>query len=98
MWPSCCPVTRTLPRPTSSISGAAGIHRRALALVGGTAISSRTRGTANAYEVVHLEGAMDSGGRISVQLREASSTGWSERRTTHFGYSSDGVTGALESS
>jgi len=77
---------------------APGIHRRALALVAGTAISTRTRGTVNAYEVVHLEGAMVSGGRVTVQIREATSTGWSERRTTHFGYASGGVTGASESS
>ncbi len=68
-----------------------GTHRQALALVAGTTISHRTRGTANAYEVVHLDGAMVAGGRITVRLREPTATGWSERRSAHYEYASNGV-------
>jgi len=70
---------------------APGVHRRALALVTGTAISSRTRGTANAYEVIQLDGAMTAGGRITVRIREPTATGWWNSRTVHFGLTSDGV-------
>jgi len=70
---------------------APGGHRRALALVSGTAFSSRTRGTANAYQVILLDGPMLEGTPISVQVREPESTGWSDRRTVHFDYTSDGV-------
>jgi hypothetical protein len=49
------------------------------------------RGTANAYEVIRLEDPMVTGTPVTVQVREATSTGWSERRTTHFVYISDGV-------
>jgi 3',5'-cyclic AMP phosphodiesterase CpdA len=77
---------------------APGIRRQALALVSGTAVSSRTRGTANAYEVVHLDGAMVAGGRITVRLREPISTGWSDRRTAHFGYASEGIVADWEPS
>ena len=68
-----------------------GVHRRALALVTGTAISSRTRGTANAYEVIRLDGPMQEGTPITVQVREPTSHGWSDSRTARFGYTSDGV-------
>ena len=77
---------------------APGVHRRALALVTGTAISSRTRGTANAYEEIHLDGAMVAGARITVQVREPTPNGWSERRVTHFGFTSDGVVAEQEPS
>ncbi len=70
---------------------APGVHRRALALVTGTAISTRTRGAANAYEVIQMEGSMSEGGRITVEIREPTSTGWSERRKSHFRYTSSGV-------
>ena len=70
---------------------APGVHRRALALVTGTAISSRTRGTTNAYEVIRLDGSMVAGTPITVEVREPAPADWSERRTTHFVYTSDGV-------
>ena len=75
-----------------------GVRRRALALVSGTAISSRTRGTANAYEVIRLHGPMLPGTPISVQVREPTSTGWSGRCTTHFRYTSHGVAAGQQSS
>lgn len=70
---------------------APGVHRQALALVTGTAISSRTRGTANAYGVIRLNGTMATGGGITVQVREPASTGWTDRRTSHFVLGPDGV-------
>ena len=70
---------------------APGVHRRALALVTGTAISSRTRGTTNAYEVIRLDGPMEVGTAITVEVREPAPTGWSPRRTTRFVYTPDGV-------
>ena len=70
---------------------APGVDRRALALVTGTAISTRTRGAANAYEVIQMEGSMSDGERITVEIREPTSTGWSERRKSHFRYTSSGV-------
>lgn len=83
--------------PSASVVDLDGpVHRQALALVAGTAVSRRTRGTANAYEVLHLDGAMTAGGRITVRLREPTSTGWSDRRTTRFRYTSDGVIAVLE--
>ena len=72
---------------------APGVHRRALAVVTGTAISSRTRGSANAYEVLQLDGAMVEGARITVRVRESTGAGWSEVRVTRFGYDSDEVAG-----
>ncbi len=70
---------------------APGIHRHALALVTGTAISSRTRGTGNAYCVIRLSGPMTAGAEITVEVREPNETGWSERQTSHFAYGPDGV-------
>ena len=70
---------------------APGVHRRALALVAGTAISSRTRGSANAYEVVRLDGPMLEGGRITVEVRESNPPGWSTVRTSPFGWTADGI-------
>lgn len=68
-----------------------GVHRRALALVTGTAVSGRTRGAANAYGVIRLHGPMLEGTSITVEVREPTSTGWSEARTSGFGFSSAGV-------
>ncbi len=70
---------------------APSVHRQALALVAGTAISSRTRGSANTYEVVRLDGPMRAGALIAVEIREPTSTGWSGRRGSNFVYTSDGV-------
>ena len=70
---------------------APGVHRHALALVTGTAISTRTRGSSNAYEVLELDGAMVAGARITVRVRESTGAGWSEGRVSRFGFASDGV-------
>ena len=68
-----------------------GVHRHALAVVSGTAVSSRTRGTANAYGVIRLDGAMVEGATITVEVRDSTGAGWSEGRVFRFGYTSDGV-------
>jgi len=87
-------------RPSADVVDldAPGVHRQGLALVTGTAISNRTRGTANAYEVIRLDGPMLVGTQITVQLREPTSTRWSERRAAHFGYTPDGVVADWEPS
>lgn len=73
---------------------APGVRRHALALVAGTAISRRTRGTGNAYEVLHLDGGMVAGGRVTVRIRVSTSTGWSEGDSAHYELTSDGVAAA----
>jgi 3',5'-cyclic AMP phosphodiesterase CpdA len=70
---------------------APGVHRHALALVTGTAISHRLRGTTNEYEVLRLDGPMLDGGRITVQLRHSTAAGWAEERTVRFAFGPDGV-------
>ena len=73
---------------------AQGIHRQALALVSGTAISTRIRRTANAYLVIRLDGLMRAGTPITVSRREPTPNGWSDTRTTHFALTPDGVEAA----
>ena len=67
------------------------VHRHGLAVVTGTAINRRTRGTSNAYEVIRLDGPMAEGGRITVQARESTGGSWSDGRTSTFGHGPDGV-------
>jgi len=69
----------------------AGVQRRTLALVTGTAISSRTRGTANAYEVIDLGGRRQAGTQVTVRIRESTDTDWSDRRTLRFACSEAGI-------
>jgi 3',5'-cyclic AMP phosphodiesterase CpdA len=71
--------------------GADDGHRRALAVAAGTAISSRTRRTANAYNVVNLSGPMEVGATVTVQIREADGSGWSAGRTLVFDYCDAGI-------
>ncbi|MGO9853807.1 MAG: metallophosphoesterase family protein [Acidimicrobiales bacterium] len=65
--------------------------RRALAVVAGTATSSRTRRTANAYNVVDLSGPMEVGATVTVQVREPDGITWSSARTACFSYSAGGI-------
>ncbi len=65
--------------------------RHALAVVAGTAISSRIRRTANAYNVVNLSGPMEVGATVTVQIREADGSGWSAGRTVVFDYCDAGI-------
>lgn len=66
-------------------------HRHALAVVAGTAVSSRTRRSVNAYNVVDLSGPMEVGATVTVQIREAEGSGWSSRRTVGFAYGDEGM-------
>ncbi len=68
-----------------------GEKRCALGFVAGTTISSRTRGTANAYNVVDLQGAMEVGAIVTVQIREPDGSGWSSGRTVRFEYGDEGI-------
>jgi 3',5'-cyclic AMP phosphodiesterase CpdA len=68
-----------------------GEKRSALSVVAGTTISSRTRRTANAYSVVDLQGAMEIGATVTVQVREPDGSGWSSDRTVRFEYSDVGI-------
>ncbi len=68
-----------------------GTERRALAVVAGTAMSSRTRRSANAYDVVDLHGTMEVGAIVTVQVREPDGSGWSSRRTARFEYGDEGI-------
>lgn len=70
---------------------APGVHRRALAVVPGTAISSRTRGTANTYAVIRLDGPMRTGAQVTVEVREATTDGWSQRKLSRFTCTTDGM-------
>ena len=63
-----------------------GVRRQALAVVSGTTISSRTRRTTNAYNVVDLSGPMEVGATVTVQIREPKDAGWAPARTIRFKY------------
>jgi 3',5'-cyclic AMP phosphodiesterase CpdA len=66
-------------------------ERRAVAVVAGTAISSRVRQTTNAYTVVDLSGPMRVGATVTVQIREPHSGAWSAVRTACFRYCDGGI-------
>jgi 3',5'-cyclic AMP phosphodiesterase CpdA len=68
-----------------------GARHRALALVSGTAISSRTRGASNAYEVLRLDGPMVPGARVTVEIREPAAVGWTVARAIRFGFAPEGI-------
>ncbi len=70
--------------------GADGRHH-ALAVVAGTAISSRTRGTANTYNVVSLTRPMGVGATVTVEIRQAKRSGWVAGRTVAFDYCDAGI-------
>ena len=71
--------------------GPHGAGPSALAMVAGTAISRRIRGTANAYGIIELGDSMTDGATIVLRVRAPRRTAWSDRSTTHFRYSSSGV-------
>ncbi len=71
--------------------GAPGTRRSALAMVAGTAISKRTRGTANSYGVLDLSGPMEAGTQLTFEIRQAVGTEWSGHRSERFEYTAEGV-------
>ena len=76
---------------TLGVGGCSGEKRCALSVVAGTTISTRTRRTANAYNVVDLQGAMEIGATVTVQVREPDGSGWSSGRTVRFEYGDVGI-------
>ncbi|MGV8964740.1 MAG: metallophosphoesterase family protein [Cellulomonas sp.] len=71
--------------------GATVGRRRALSVVAGTATSTRTRGTPNAYTVLHLSDRMEAGASVVVQVREPAGQGWGAARVARFAYSPHGM-------
>lgn len=63
----------------------------ALGVVAGTAVSRRTRGTPNAYAVLHLAGPMEPGATITVQVRHPAGSVWTPGRSAQFRYAAHGV-------
>jgi len=70
--------------------GADGRHH-ALAVIAGTAISSRTRGTANTYNVVRLMRPMGVGATVTVEIRQAKRSVWVAGPTLAFDYCDAGI-------
>ena len=75
---------------TSASLGEPG-RRSALAVVSGTTISRRTRGSPNAYGVLRLSGPMEVGASLIMELREADGTDWSIGPSARFEYTANGV-------
>jgi 3',5'-cyclic AMP phosphodiesterase CpdA len=71
--------------------GRGGDGRSALAVGAGTAVSSRTRRTANSYTTVHLDGPMKVGTTITVRRREPDGSGWTPTQEAHFTCGTRGV-------
>ena len=65
--------------------------RRALAVVAGTAVSSRTRGTPNSYGVLHLGGPMTDGTPVTLEVRQPDAAGWSTARVSRYRYTALGM-------
>ncbi len=76
--------------------GAEDDRRRALAVVAGTGISRRTRGTVNAYMLLDLSAPMDEQADLTVEIRQPDGPGWSAVRTSRFRHTDNGMV-ALES-
>lgn len=66
-------------------------RRQALAVVAGTAVSRRTRGTMNAYVVLDLSAPMRVGANLNVEIRQPDGSGWSATRTSRFRYADNGI-------
>jgi 3',5'-cyclic AMP phosphodiesterase CpdA len=65
--------------------------RSALAVVSGTTISRRTRGSPNTYGVLRLAGPMEVGASLTLELREAEGMDWSVGLDARFEYTPNGV-------
>jgi 3',5'-cyclic AMP phosphodiesterase CpdA len=63
----------------------------AVAVGSGTTLSHRTRGTPNAYGVLHLSNATGIGASVTLDIRQAEGADWSVGRRTQFVYTSNGV-------
>ena len=63
----------------------------ALAVVSGTTISRRTRGSPNTYGVLHLAGPREVGASLTLELRQADGMDWSVGLNPRFEYTPNGV-------
>ena len=63
----------------------------AVAVGSGTTLSHRTRGTPNAYGVLHLNNPTGIGPSVTLDIRQAEGVDWSLGRRTQFVYTSNGV-------
>ncbi len=70
---------------------AVGLRRQALAVGAGTAISRRTRGVANAYALLDLEGPMVAGAQLTVRILQPEGTTWRVAHSELFTYGPEGV-------
>ena len=66
-------------------------RRHALAVVAGTAISRRTRGTMNSYVLLDLSAPTGVGANLTVEIRQPDGPGWSAIRTSRFRYTDNGM-------
>lgn len=70
--------------------GSDGAHQ-ALAVVAGTATSSRTRRTANSYNVLEISQPMERDATVTVRVREPDGAAWVAVRTSCFSFGDHGV-------
>jgi 3',5'-cyclic AMP phosphodiesterase CpdA len=70
---------------------AVGHHRQAVATVAGTATSRRTRGVANAYNVLVFAEPMAAGADAWIRVRQRAASEWVTVQTHRFFCSSDGI-------
>lgn len=79
--------------PTADIVtlDAPGTRRTALAVVAGTAVSTRTRGAPNAYGVLSFEGPMTPGATAVLTVRHHTSQGWVDGPVTRCTVTGDGL-------
>ena len=63
----------------------------AVSVVAGTATSTRTRRTANTYNVVELSDPMHPGATATVHVREPHGATWSADRSTSFSFGAEGT-------
>ena len=76
----------------SSVPAGGPGERSVLAVVCGTTISRRTRGSPNTYGVLHLAGPREFGATLTLEIRRADGTIWSMDRRARFRYTPNGVT------
>lgn len=73
---------------------AVGIRRQALAVGAGTTTSTRTRGAANSYAVLDLEGPMATGAALRLQIVQPEAGTWVVSRSARFEWGAAGVVDA----
>jgi 3',5'-cyclic AMP phosphodiesterase CpdA len=71
--------------------GARDNRRQALAVVAGTAISTRTRGATNSHAVLDFSGPMSPHAILTVEIRQPDGANWSAARTFRFQLGDAGI-------